>query len=221
MPFSEFAFLSNFPSEFDWKYGIFRIMKYLDDLDKNELQCSTSDVVRIANPNLPDTLDVVWSYSVLFSASDIQWASRWDPYLKMQDPQIHWFSILNSFMIVIFLSGMVAMILMRALHKDLRRYNESQEDLEQNQEETGWKLVHGDVFRTPPYPSLFASVIGTGVQVHCALKLFPEYSQNFNLWTNFWCFHELPIRKSIVFSVQNSEFNDFKLFSEHSVNFNF
>ena len=93
-----------------------------DDVDKNELRCSTSDVVRIANPNLPDSLDVVWSYSVLFSSSDIQWASRWDPYLKMQDPQIHWFSILNSFMIVLFLSGMVAMILMRALHKDLRRY---------------------------------------------------------------------------------------------------
>ena len=91
-------------------------------MDKNELRCSTSDVVRIANPNLPDSLDVVWSYSVLFSSSDIQWASRWDPYLKMQDPQIHWFSILNSFMIVLFLSGMVAMILMRALHKDLRRY---------------------------------------------------------------------------------------------------
>merc|ERR1719348_967833 len=90
-----------------------------------------------------DQLTIIWSYSVLFSASDIQWASRWDPYLKMQDPQIHWFSILNSFMIVIFLSGMVAMILMRALHKDLRRYNESQEDLEQNQEETGWKLGGG------------------------------------------------------------------------------
>jgi len=144
-----------------------------NDLEKNELRCSTSDVVRIANPNLADSMDVVWSYSVLFSASDIQWASRWDPYLKMQDPQIHWFSILNSFMIVIFLSGMVAMILMRALHKDLRRYNESQEDLEQNQEETGWKLVHGDVFRTPPYSSLFASIIGTGVQVFamCMLTL--------------------------------------------------
>ena len=83
----------------------------------------------------------------------------------MQDPQIHWFSILNSFMIVIFLSGMVAMILMRALHKDLRRYNADPEELEQAQEETGWKLVHGDVFRTPSNPSLFACVIGTGVQV--------------------------------------------------------
>merc|ERR1719245_2683181 len=67
------------------------------------------------------------------------------------------------------------MILMRALHKDLRRYNaeQTQEEIEQQQEETGWKLVHGDVFRTPPKPNLFACVIGTGVQVFamCLLTL--------------------------------------------------
>jgi hypothetical protein len=28
-------------------------------------------------------------------------------YLKMSDPRIHWFSIVNSFVIVLFLSGMV------------------------------------------------------------------------------------------------------------------
>lgn len=45
--------------------------------------------------------------------SDIRWASRWDTYLKMTDDQIHWFSIVNSVMIVLFLSGMVAMIMVR------------------------------------------------------------------------------------------------------------
>eukprot|EP00485_Elphidium_margaritaceum_P001540 CAMPEP_0202686920 /NCGR_PEP_ID=MMETSP1385-20130828/2674_1 /ASSEMBLY_ACC=CAM_ASM_000861 /TAXON_ID=933848 /ORGANISM="Elphidium margaritaceum" /LENGTH=632 /DNA_ID=CAMNT_0049341601 /DNA_START=80 /DNA_END=1978 /DNA_ORIENTATION=- len=141
--------------------------------EKTSLSCSSGDVLRIANPSITDKLDVVWSYSVLFEPSEIQWASRWDPYLKMQDPQIHWFSILNSFMIVIFLSGMVAMILMRALHKDLRRYNSDPEELEQAQEESGWKLVHGDVFRTPENPSLFACLVGTGVQVFvmCLLTL--------------------------------------------------
>jgi len=98
--------------------------------------------------------------------SEIRWASRWDPYLKMQDSQIHWFSIMNSFMIVLFLTGMVAMILMRALHKDFRRYNaDDPEAIEVQQEETGWKLVHGDVFRKPVNPSLFSAIVGTGVQV--------------------------------------------------------
>ena len=52
------------------------------------------------------------------------WASRWDHYLKSADAsnsKIHWFSIVNSLLIVLFLSGMVAMILLRALHKDFNR----------------------------------------------------------------------------------------------------
>ena len=38
-------------------------------------------------------------------ASDIVWASRWDTYLAMSDVQIHWFAIVNSVVIVLFLSG--------------------------------------------------------------------------------------------------------------------
>jgi transmembrane 9 superfamily member 2/4 len=82
----------------------------------------------------------------------------------MVDTQIHWFSIINSLMIVLFLTGMVAMIMMRTLHADVRKYREmeSQEEL---QEETGWKLVHGDVFRPPPFRMIFSVFIGSGVQV--------------------------------------------------------
>ena len=32
-------------------------------------------------------------------------------------------------------------------------------------EESGWKLVHGDVFRPPRHLALLASLIGTGVQL--------------------------------------------------------
>eukprot|EP00983_Pelagomonas_calceolata_P083325 1156138-Pelagomonas_calceolata.AAC.15 len=73
-------------------------------------------------------------------ASDIRWASRWDTYLLMIDDQIHWFSIINSVMIVLFLTGMVAMIIVRTLHRDITKYNQL-ESGEDAQEETGWKLV--------------------------------------------------------------------------------
>ena len=33
------------------------------------------------------------------------------------------------------------------------------------EEESGWKYVHGDVFRFPPAKSLFAAFVGTGTQV--------------------------------------------------------
>ena len=36
-------------------------------------------------------------------------------------------------------------------------------------EDSGWKLIHGDVFRPPRDSDLFATVVGTGVQVFWTL----------------------------------------------------
>eukprot|EP00438_Fugacium_kawagutii_P008460 Skav230202 [mRNA] locus=scaffold2443:70797:75832:+ [translate_table: standard] len=93
------------------------------------------------------------------------WASRWDAYLKVQGQgQIHWFAILNSLMILVFLSGMVAMILLRTLHRDIATYNQVPTE-EEAKEETGWKLVHGDVFRKPNYSTFLAVMAGSGMQL--------------------------------------------------------
>ena len=35
----------------------------------------------------------------------------------------------------------------------------------EEQEETGWKYIHGDVFRPPPHLNLFAACVGTGTQI--------------------------------------------------------
>merc|ERR1719387_1097569 len=55
------------------------------------------------------------------------------------------------------------MIMMRTLRRDLNRYN--QEEKEELQEESGWKLVHADVLRPPPLPLLLCASIGTGMQI--------------------------------------------------------
>ncbi|KAJ3102717.1 hypothetical protein HDU97_000330 [Phlyctochytrium planicorne] len=115
-----------------------------------------------------DTTDLTYTYSVEWIETKTTWSQRWERYLSMNstasEPRIHWFSLINSVVIVLFLSGMVAMILLRALHKDIARYNQldSEEDA---QEDFGWKLVHGDVFRPPALPNLFAVLIGSGAQV--------------------------------------------------------
>jgi len=110
---------------------------------------------------------VVWTYDVLWKESDKKWVSRWDVYLNVADDQIHWFSIINSLVVLIFLTGMVAMIMLRILHRDLTRYNEldQSEEMREVREETGWKLVFGDVFRPPKYSQLLSAMVGTGVQV--------------------------------------------------------
>jgi len=134
--------------------------------DKGPLStCSASKLVTHNMPPQPVSApgEVVWAYDTRWEYSDVKWASRWDVYLYATDEQIHWFSIVNSFMIVLFLTGMLAMIMLRTLHRDLRRYND--ETKEEAAEESGWKLVHGDVFRPPERAALLAVYVGTGVQV--------------------------------------------------------
>ncbi|KAI1301882.1 Transmembrane 9 superfamily member 2 [Halotydeus destructor] len=115
-----------------------------------------------------DKMEIYYSYSIYFSRDDtVKWSSRWDYILEsMPHTNIQWFSILNSLVIVLFLTGMVAMILLRTLHKDIARYNQidSEDDA---QEEFGWKLVHGDVFRPPRHSMLLSVFVGSGVQVFC------------------------------------------------------
>lgn len=51
---------------------------------------------------------------------------------------------------------------------------------EDSSEETGWKLVHGDVFRPPRFPKLLAALLGSGVQIFLmvlvtlGMKLFTD-----------------------------------------------
>eukprot|EP00930_Biecheleria_cincta_P075467 TRINITY_DN6263_c0_g2_i1.p1 TRINITY_DN6263_c0_g2~~TRINITY_DN6263_c0_g2_i1.p1 ORF type:complete len:641 (+),score=107.79 TRINITY_DN6263_c0_g2_i1:119-1924(+) len=110
--------------------------------------------------------ELMFTYDVVWTESDIRWVSRFDNYLKMTGGQIHWFSILNSLMIMLFLSGMIAMIILRTIHRDISKYNELA-SAEEAAEETGWKLVHGDVFRKPKHSKLLAVSVGSGVQIVC------------------------------------------------------
>lgn len=113
-----------------------------------------------------ETITIKYTYSVNFTKENkVKWSSRWDYILEsMPHTNIQWFSILNSLVIVLFLTGMVAMILLRTLHKDIARYNQI-ESADDAQEEFGWKLVHGDVFRPPRKGMLLAVLLGSGVQV--------------------------------------------------------
>ena len=82
----------------------------------------------------------------------------------MTGGQIHWFSILNHLMIMLFLLGMVAMILLRTLYRDITKYNELATSLLRTEEaavETDWKLVHGDVFRKPKHAKQLAVSVGS------------------------------------------------------------
>ncbi|KAF7510143.1 hypothetical protein GJ744_007042 [Endocarpon pusillum] len=150
----------------------YRDSKVLGD---GKAQCGDSSQPLILNED--GETPVTWTYSVYWRLSDTAWATRWDEYLHVHDPKIHWFSLINSSIFVVLLVGMVSMVLLRALRKDIERYNRldsyNLDDLTGTsavvedgvQEDSGWKLVHGDVFRSARYPLLLSVLLGNGAQL--------------------------------------------------------
>lgn len=129
--------------------------------DPLQPQCDSSEKKQIEK-NTP--LQVTYTYSVEWIESDLVWATRWDRLLSDSYPDIHWFSLVNSIIIVFLLVGCVFAILIRALRKDIAKYNQA--DLSDDiQEDSGWKLVHGDVFRSPKNIMIFSIFVGSGMQL--------------------------------------------------------
>jgi len=135
--------------------------------------------------------------------TETEFEDRFHRYLdnKFFKHQIHWFSIFNSFMMVLFLTGLVSLIMVRTLRRDYARYSitggdgdyddetgddagvdengkplldEEGKPLVKNSgggggsmptEDSGWKQVHGDVFRAPWMLTIVAACLGSGWQL--------------------------------------------------------
>mmetsp|Transcript_107 Transcript_107/g.185 ORF Transcript_107/g.185 Transcript_107/m.185 type:complete len:652 (-) Transcript_107:113-2068(-) len=155
-----------------------------DRIVKLDLKPEPNSLVKVKpGISLRFSFTFVWQ-----ETTEIPYEGRFDRYLDHAffKHQIHWFSIFNSFMMVLFLTGLVALILLRTLKADYARYSsaattvsslkeKSEDALENGGDETtplthipvedsGWKQVHGDVFRAPPHLPLLAALLGTGSQ---------------------------------------------------------
>lgn len=157
-------------------------------------------------------LSIPYSYSVYWREDEkIEWAHRWDLYFVNQEEgsRIHWLAIVNSLIISGLLSAIVAMILARTVHGDIKNHKDGSledgklrfkrrsrpgsgrgtprstekliglldqpgdegndadvsSDEESLEDITGWKLLHGDVFRAPHHSTVLAPLIGSGMQL--------------------------------------------------------
>lgn len=153
-----------------------RSWKDSKNLDDGTAECAEDSGPLVLSEDGETT--VTWTYSVYWRESPTVWATRWDQYLHIYDPKIHWFSLINSAVFVMLLVAMVSMILLRALRKDIARYNRLEatfnlDDLSGTsavaedgvQEDSGWKLVHGDAFRPPRHPLVLSILLGNGAQL--------------------------------------------------------
>eukprot|EP00980_Cylindrotheca_fusiformis_P016293 scaffold4841_cov132-Cylindrotheca_fusiformis.AAC.6 len=67
---------------------------------------------------------VVFTYDVRWEKNDLEWTDRWDVYLVgSPDDDIHYYIIVNSLMIVLFMTGAIATIIIRTLRKDIAGHN--------------------------------------------------------------------------------------------------
>jgi transmembrane 9 superfamily protein 3 len=134
------------------------------------VKLDNAEPVEVTEPKLvgkPIVLD--FSYSVNWIPTTDSYYTRFESYLDSGffEHKIHYFSILNSFLIVLFLSALIIFILMRTVKQDFQRYEfqdrmmEFERDLN---DDYGWKLVNGDVFRRPTRLSVLSALVGTGIQ---------------------------------------------------------
>ena len=137
-----------------------------DQTHVNRNSITNSQLVKIGET-------ILYTYDVFWMESDIEWTSRWDIYLNedhLVPAKVHWYSITNSILVVLFLSLLVVSILVRNLRRDIAAYNAlaalADEEKDDDADESGWKLVHADVFRPPQsHPMLFCVFCGSGAQL--------------------------------------------------------
>ncbi|CAL5430354.1 unnamed protein product [Camellia sinensis] len=113
-------------------------------------------------------VNVEFTYTVKWRETNIAFEKRMEKYSSSSSLprhlRIHWFAVMNSCLAVLILLGCLVMFYVRVLKKDINKYANDEELLD-NQEEKGWKNIHGDVFRYPKHKSLFAAAVGSGTQL--------------------------------------------------------
>lgn len=155
---------------FDLKYNGDRVV---------EASVATDPAKSIDLPaDVAGPISVTFTYSVSWSESDTPFAKRMDRYradaaLAPHHLEVHWLAVANSGVTVLLLTGLLATILLKTLKSDFARYAAASDDGEAllvadtagDDDETGWKFLHGDVFRFPPCKALFCAALGVGAQV--------------------------------------------------------
>ena len=110
------------------KYYIFKHVQFdalYNDNQVIEIQ-AFSDPNHVVDITEDVKTDVEFTYSVNWTATSASFENRMDKYSKASllpvRQKIHWFSFINSIVIIVLLMGFLSLLIMRRLKNDLRRY---------------------------------------------------------------------------------------------------
>jgi len=142
------------------------------DISKNGDQVIAASLTSEGAVLIQEGAEISFTYSVAWTNTEVKYSNRFATYLdsNFYENQIHWFSLFNSFMLLVFLLGLVGMILLRTIRKEYVPLGEEDPDDDMT-DEAGWKLLHRDVFRPPGRLVLFSSIMGVGIQLIAATFL--------------------------------------------------
>nr|XP_043613335.1 transmembrane 9 superfamily member 2-like [Erigeron canadensis]XP_043613336.1 transmembrane 9 superfamily member 2-like [Erigeron canadensis] len=123
--------------------------------------------------NVTEDKEVVvdFTYSVKWLVTQQSFEKRMERYTGSaflpHHISIHHASITKSSLTLLILVICVLSFYVLVLRKDISKYSNDVEENQaaDNQEETGWKNIHGDVFRFPKHKSLLAAALGSGSQL--------------------------------------------------------
>ncbi|CDF36576.1 unnamed protein product [Chondrus crispus] len=116
--------------------------------------------------------EIPFTYTVQFVKSDVRWATRYDTLLKVSSGRqtMQMFAIVNSMMLALFLTASLAVVLFRTLRRDCARYGiapgEIMDDFNDDfDNDVGWRMLRGDVFRAPAAVGMLSVLCGSGAQL--------------------------------------------------------
>ncbi|KAJ8907799.1 hypothetical protein NDN08_007903 [Rhodosorus marinus] len=175
---TDLNFQKNGSPKFFRVVGFFGTPMSINHRNARDLDCSDpEDEHKYYLSDNPDGQKIIFSYDVDFRRSDIQWATRFDQFLNA-DTQVRsvlWISIINACGITLALASIIATVLLRTVYLDFARYNNI-DDAEEAVLETGWKLLHGDVFRPPQLFQVLCIFVGTGAQLFVVTSVLLLFS---------------------------------------------
>ncbi|KAK9059964.1 hypothetical protein SSX86_020668 [Deinandra increscens subsp. villosa] len=132
------------------------------------LQVDPSNMVNVTEDM---ETDVQFTYSIKWFVAPDSYDKRMEEHINHSRVQpesvVFFFSIVNSSFTILILVVCLLIFYIRVLRRDISKYACDVEDAEtaENQEQAGWKNIHGDVFRFPKHKSLFAAALGSGTQL--------------------------------------------------------
>lgn len=124
--------------------------------------CKFMESVSVENSD-----SIIFTYSVRFEETNISWSKRWNEILTIDySPKYHWISFFNTILNLIVMTFLIFYIFYKMIKKEFPSKGLTDNfDIQSPIEETGWQLIHGDVFRSPNHSSKLVHFVGSGIQL--------------------------------------------------------